>query len=185
MRKIFAIVTTLLAVLSAQAQEKVMNIQKTDGTVTQTRVADIDEISFLAADAGSNGMQVKTVNGDCAGVLFEANPVITAAGGRLTIKSTAAEAMEFEIADIAEILFGDVSDPADISNVKGFSFVMQDGAVLLRDIPEGITLRVYTVDGRSIATPRSSGRDILLNRQTLGTGIFIVKVGAFSTKIKL
>ena len=47
MRKIIALATLLLGALSGQAQEKVMNIQKTDGTNAQTRIADLKQISFL------------------------------------------------------------------------------------------------------------------------------------------
>lgn len=185
MKKIIFVATLFLGVLSGQAQEKVMNIQKTDGTISQTRVADLKQISFLTVEEGGQGLLVKTLDGETAAVLFEANPVVTVSNGKLTIKSSSADAVQFEISDIAEIQFGDASDATAISKPEGFAFVIQEGGVLLRGIPEGVKPLIYTTAGHSIKTPLpSSGGEMRLSRATLGTGIFIVKVGTFSTKIQ-
>lgn len=185
MRKILVVATLFLGALSGQAQEKVMNIQKTDGTTNQTRVADLKQISFLTVDEGGQGLLVKTLGGETTAVLFETNPVVTISSGKLIVKSSSAEAVEFEITDIAEILFGDASDASAISDLEGFACVLQDGGVLLRGIPNGVKPCVYSIDGRSLPTPHFRGGELRLSRATLGTGIFIVKVGTFSTKIQL
>jgi len=183
MRKTFVIAALFLGVLSGQAQEKVMNILKTDGTTTQTRVAELKQISFLALNPGEEGMLIKTFDGDVAVVLFEANPVVTVSNGVLIVKPSSASAMRFEIANIEEIVFDD--NPTAISEAKGFSFVVQDGGALLRNIPDGVTPRVYSIDGRSLPTPPHAGGELRLSRATLGKGIFIVKIGTFSAKIQL
>ena len=184
MRKILCLAALFLGVLSVQAQEKVLNIQKTDGTSTQTRVADLKQISFLTVDEGGQGLLVKTLDGETAAVLFETNPVVTVSSGKLIVKSSSADAVEFEITDIAEIQFGDASGATAISDLEGFACVLQDGGVLLRGIPKGVVPRVYSIDGRSIPTPPFLGGELRLDRATLGTGIYIVKVGKFSTKIQ-
>ncbi|MBR4644130.1 MAG: discoidin domain-containing protein [Bacteroidaceae bacterium] len=61
MRKTLIVAAIFLAALSGQAQEKVMNILKTDGTSTQTRVADIKEINILNVDKTT--MIMKGTNG--------------------------------------------------------------------------------------------------------------------------
>ncbi|MBP5393335.1 MAG: hypothetical protein J6Y59_05925 [Bacteroidaceae bacterium] len=185
MKKNLVFATLLLVALSGQAQEKVMNILKTDGTNAQTRVADMKQISFLAVEAGDQGLLVKTLDGETAFVLFESNPVVTISNGKLTVKPSSATAMRFEINDIAEILFGDESDATPIRKTEGFAFVMQDGSVLLRNIPKGIKPCIYSIDGRNLPTPPFQGGELRLSRATLGPGIFIVKVGTLSTKIKL
>lgn len=185
MKKILIATTLFLSALSCQAQEKVMNILKTDGTTTETRVAELDEISFLTVEQGGQGLLVKTTGGETSRVLFEANPVVTISSGKLIVKSTAADAIEIEITDIAEILFGDASDPAAINHLKGFECILQDGGALLRGIPEGMKPRVYTIDGRCLPTPPHSNGELQLNRSTLGSGVYIIKVGTFTTKIKL
>ena len=45
MRKILIAAALILGALPGQAQEKVMNIQRTDGTISQTRVADMKQIN--------------------------------------------------------------------------------------------------------------------------------------------
>lgn len=185
MRKFLAAATFLLFALSGQAQEKVMNILKTDGTSAQTRVADLQEISFLTVEEGVQGLLVRTLVGETVGVLFETNPVVTIAQGKLTVKSSAADDMEFEITDIAEIRFGDASSGAAIRELKGFSFVLQEDGALLRGIPEDVLPHVYSLNGHSIPLPPLCNGELQLNRETLGTGIYVVKASTFSAKIKL
>ena len=62
-RKILVTATLFFGALSVLAQEKVMNIQKKDGSSAQTRVADLKEISFLTVDEGSDLMLEKLTNG--------------------------------------------------------------------------------------------------------------------------
>ena len=61
MRKILVVATLFLGVLSGNAQEKVMNILKKDGTNSRTRVADVKQISFLNAD--DTTMMMRLYNG--------------------------------------------------------------------------------------------------------------------------
>ena len=162
-----------------------MNILKKDGTSTKTRVADLKQISFLTVEEGGQGLLVKTLGGETATVLFETNPVVTISNGKLFVKPSSEDAVEFEITDIAEILFGDTSDPTVISKLKGFAYVLQDGGALFRGIPKGVKPRVFSLDGRNLPTPPLHNGEMQLSRATMGAGIFIVKVGTFSTKIKL
>ena len=62
MRKILLVTTLFLGVLSSQAQEKVMTVQKKDGTSARTRVADLTQISFLTVDGIDEVMLEKLAN---------------------------------------------------------------------------------------------------------------------------
>lgn len=183
-KTLFVVIMIFLGTLSGQAQEKVMNILKKDGTSTQTRLADLNQISFLSVDEGGHGLLVKTLGGEKAAVLFETNPVMTVSNGKLIIKSISADAVEFEITDIAEILFGNASNDTAICELEGFACIIQGSCALFRGIPKGVKPRVFTLDGRSLPTLPFHNGELRLSRATLGTGIFIVKVGTFSTKIK-
>ncbi len=185
MRKIIVMASLCLGTLPCMAQEKVMNIHKADGSVSQTRVADLKQISFLTIDEGGEGLLVKTLDGQTTSILFEANPVVTFADGKLMVKPSQEDAVEFEIADIAEIQFGDVSDASSIRGTEGFSCVLQENGVLLRGIPKGTKPQVCTLDGRSLPTPSVQGDELRLSRAALGSGVFIVKVGTFSAKIMI
>ena len=181
MRKNLVVAILLLGILSVRAQEKVMNIMKTDGTTAQTRVAELKQISFLTVDPGNEGLFVKTFDGATAAILFKTNPVVTVSSGKLTVKSDSDNPTQFVIADIAEILFARTTP---ISEIEGFACELQDGGVLLRGIPEGVEPCVYSIDGRSLPVPPFRGGELRLSRATLGSGVFIVKVGSFSTKIR-
>ena len=185
MKKILFFSALFFGVLSAQAQEKVMKVQKKDGTSIPMRVAELKQISFLAADLDDQGLLLKTMGGEMAAVLFEANPVVTLSGSKLTVKSNSADAVEVEVTNIAEILFGQTTGVVPAGTRKDLACIMQESGVLLRGIPDGVTPRVYSLDGRSLATPAVRGSELQLNRAVIGRGIFIVKVGTFSTKIKL
>jgi hypothetical protein len=148
-------------------------------------VADLSQISFLTVDEGGQGLLVKTSDGETAAVLFETNPVVTVSNGMLKVKPSTGVALSFEITDIAEIQFGDASNSAAINELKGFSCVLQNCGALLRGIPKDVKPCVYSLDGRCLPTPPVQGGELRLSRATLGTGIFIVKVGKFSAKIKL
>lgn len=184
MRKILA-VTLLLCILPIHADEKVMNIQKKDGTTMQTRVADLKQINFLTTNEGDQGLLVKTQDGETAAILFKTVPVVTIASGKLIVKSTYADPVEFEITDIAEIQFGDKSEVTAINLPKGLTCVLQEGGILLRGIPEGVQPRLYSLDGRNLPTPPVEEGELQLNRSTLGSGVFIVKIGSLATKIQL
>ena len=184
MRKILA-VTLSLCILPIHADEKVMNIQKKDGTTMQTRVADLKQINFLTTNEGGQGLLVKTQDGETAAILFKTVPVVTIANGKLTVKSTYADPVEFEITDIAEIQFGDKSEVTAINLPKGLTCVLQEGGTLLRGIPEGVQPRLYSLDGRILPTPPVEEGELQLNRSTLGSGVFIVKIGSLATKIQL
>lgn len=185
MKNLLLLMVMLLGTQLCGAQEKVMNVLKKDGTSTQTRVTELDKICFLAMECGDQGLKVKTTGGETVAVLFEANPVVTVTSGKMVIKSDNAEKVEVEVTEIEEICFGSTSDDTAIRELKGFTFVMQDGGALLRDIPQGEVPHIYTVDGRSVPTPPVRNGELLLNRASLGEGIYIVKVGAFCGKIKL
>lgn len=187
MKKTILIAALFLGTLNgmAQTQEKVLNIQKTDGTTTQTRVAELDEISFLTVNQGGKGLIVKTTGSETVPVLFEANPVVSIADGLLKIKSDTADPLQIEITNIAEIVFGDATDPSAINSVRGFSFILQDGGALIKGIPADCRPSVCTIDGRVLPTPPVCNGELHLNRASLGKGVFVVKIGSFSTKIKL
>lgn len=184
MRKKLFIMSLFLGILSGYAQEKVMNIQKTDGKCVQTRVADLSQITFLTVKEGNQGLQIKTASGEIATVLFEGNPVLTTSDGKLTIKSSGEDALTFEIADIKEIVFCDTQSSISSNKAEGISCVVQNDGVLFLGIPEGVVPCVCTLDGRGLPSPSVRNGEMKLNKATLGTGVFIVKISGFSCKIR-
>lgn len=182
--RIWGLTALLLGALPGMAQEKVMNMLKTDGTTVQTRVNDLKQITFLGSDLSGQGLMVKTLGGETATVLFETDPVVTVGEGKLIVRPKTAETLEMEIADIAEILFGQTPGGAGISAPEGFSCIVRDGAMLLRGIPAGTAPLLCTIDGRTLPSPTVQDGQLLLSRATLGRGTFVIRVGSFAAKIQ-
>ncbi|MBD5224761.1 MAG: hypothetical protein HDS68_02175 [Bacteroidales bacterium] len=185
MKKYLIIPAFILCALSATAQEKVMNVQKADGSSNSIRVAELKNISFLAGEEGNQGMLIKRTDGKTTAVLFKSNPEVTVSDGKLIIKSSAPEQSEIEISDIAEIAFGDGSDSVGKIERNDLVCVVYDDGISLRGIPMDTEPLIYSIDGQLMATPTCRNGELNLSRLTLGSGIFIVKVGSFATKIKL
>lgn len=183
MKRHFSILALFFGILSGYAQEKVMNIQKNDGTCVQTRVADLSQITFLTVREDNQGLQIKTLGGEVATVLFEGNPVLTVSDEKLTIKSSGKDALTFEIADIKEIVFCDTQSSLSSSKAECISCVVQKDGILFRGIPREAVPYICTLDGRGLPSPSVHNGEMKLNRATLGAGVFIVKIDGFSSKI--
>ena len=99
MKRNLIIATLLLSTLSISAQEMVMKVQKTDGTVTKTRVADLKQISFLGLNedgqtAQPSTMVTKLVNGAAFRTEMEEVGDITFADTTYNLNSTGYHVLE-------------------------------------------------------------------------------------------
>ena len=161
-----------------------MNILMADGSSSQIRVAELSEISFLSVNDRKDCLLLSTKASGEVKILFESHPVITASRGKLQITlSSPSDTMEYEISDIAEIRFSDSASVNSIKRIPGFSMVVRQ--VLIRGIPQGVVPQAYTIDGISVPLPGISNGELMLSREALGRGVYVLKVGAFTTKIKL
>lgn len=178
--------TLAVLALAGNAQEKTMCVHKTDGTYALTRVAELLKISFLSIDDQNKGMIVNTSVSEPLVVLFEAQPEVTVSDGKLVVASkSAASSVEIEISNITEITFG---IPASISapgRDSGIVCVLQSGAAFFKGIPEGRVAEICGVDGRIVPAPAVTGGELRLDSDSLGKGIFIVRIGTFTTKVTL
>ena len=84
-----------------------------------------------------------------------------------------------------KILFGDSASVNSIKRIPGFSMVVRQDGVLIRGIPQGVVPGAYTTDGISVPLPDSRNGELMLSREALGRGVYVLKVGSFTTKIKL
>ena len=187
MKKLLAMATLALCTLSGFAQtEKTMCVQKTDGTYALTRVAELSKISFLSIDDPGKGLIVSTSVAEPVGVFFEDSPEVTVSAGKLIVASkSAASPVEIEIDNITEITFGTPASVSVPGQDAGVECVLQPGAALFRGISEGTAAEIYTVDGRAVTAPAVVGGELRLDRDSLGSGIFIVCIGTFTTKVTL
>lgn len=74
----------------------------------------------------------------------------------------------------------------DLKDVQGIACMAQADGVIFTNIPANTKALVFSLDGRT--TPvQTVGADgtLTLSRSELGTGIFIVKIGTFTSKVRL
>lgn len=163
-----------------------MCVHKTDGTYTLTRVAELNKISFLSIADPDRKLIVGTTVSDPVTVFFGDRPEITVSDGKLVVASKAADSpVEIEIDNVTEIRFDKATSVSSTGEAGGIVCVLQSGAALFRGIPEDAVPEVYTADGRSVPVPPCAGGEMLLSRQKTGSGIFVVRIGTFTTKITL
>ncbi len=187
MKKLLAMATLALCTLSGFAQtEKTMCVQKTDGTYALTRVAELSKISFLSIGDPGKGLIVSTSVAEPVGVFFEDSPEVTVSAGKLIVASkSAASPVEIEIDNITEITFGTPASVSAPGRDSGIVCVLQSGAALFKGIPEGRVAEICGVDGRIVPAPAVTGGELRLDSDSLGKGIFIVRIGTFTTKVTL
>lgn len=187
MKKLYISAAMLLGVLAVNAQEKTMRVHNADNTYTLTRVSELSKISFLSIADKDRGVIVKTVNSEPVTVLFDKQPVISMEDGSMTVTSQSADSpVTIQINDISEIKFG-TPTPTSITGttVKGVTCELLPGAALFRGIADGVRPMVCTIDGRILSAPSCDGGEMRLSRENVGAGIFIVRIGTFTTKITL
>lgn len=182
----FSFSAMALCLQTARAQEKAMCVQRTDGTTSLTRVADISKISFLSIADPGKSMVVSTKSSGNVAISFEALPKITMSGDNLVVTTATEESpVTVEIEDVAEIRFGQPTSVKGVGGSLPVECVIRDGAALFRGIPEGADIHVYALDGQAMPVPPRQGGELLLDRNALGTGVYVVRIGASVTKITL
>lgn len=176
----------MLSTLAGQAQEKAMTLHRSDGTSTLTRVSEVSKITFLSIADQGKGMIVSTINSEPTTVLFEDQPEVSVSGGKLLVSSKASDSpVEIEIGDVAEIRFDKATALKAPDATAGIVCVLQSGAALFRGIPEGVVPEVCTIDGKHVPVRVNANGELKLSRSLMGTGIYVVRIGSFQTKVTL
>ncbi len=186
MKKLLAIATLALCALVANAQEKTMRVQKTDGTYALTRVAELTKISFLSINDPGKGLIVATSVSDPVVMLFEQQPEVTVSDGKLVVASkSAADNVEIELENVTEIRFGTPASLSAPNTDMGIVCVLQPGAAVFKSISDGIAVEICRIDGRTVPAHAITDGELKLSGDTLGAGIYIVRIGAFTAKVTL
>ncbi len=186
MKKLLAIAALALCALVANAQEKTMRVHKTDGTCALTRVAELTKISFMSIDDPGKGLIVVTSGSDPVAMLFEQQPEITVGDGKLIVTSkSAADNVEVELDNVNEIKFGVPASLSTPGTDTGIVCVLQPGAAVFKFIPDGAVVEICRIDGSAVPVCSITDGELKLSGDTLGAGIYIVRIGTFTAKVTL
>lgn len=144
-------------------------------------------IAGISAQA-AEGITVYPALGEPVNFLFENEPEISFLADKLVVRTAQSKTpVEFEIDNISEITLGELSgiDAEAAAELKGITATAEAGAVTFSNIPKGTAVTVYTLDGRKALTVMTTDGTCRIDRSKPGTGIYIVRIGAFSTKVAL
>ena len=143
-------------------------------------------LTWLSASA-LDGLTITPFTGDPVTFLYSQEPDISFIGKSLKITTIGSEApVTLDMDNIKEITLGKSAGVEDLKDVQGIACMAQADGVIFTNIPANTKALVFSLDGRT--TPvQTVGADgtLTLSRSELGTGIFIVKIGTFTSKVRL
>ncbi|MDE6278263.1 MAG: T9SS type A sorting domain-containing protein [Muribaculaceae bacterium] len=139
----------------------------------------------ICAVYASSALIVTPVSGEAVRFVFEQEPEVSFVGSKLHVKTNdASNKAEFEIDNVASLSFDNSSDVSAATPGSGIVCSHRGDAVVFSNIPEPTAAAVYTVDGKMVLSGVAN-ETLTLDRSRLGAGLYIVRIGAFTAKVKL
>lgn len=123
-------------------------------------------------------------NGVQSVVALKDQPVITCNGGELKVKVGNEVKVSASLSDVAKYSFSEDATNTALKEVMGEESRLEQGHFYVARAKQGEAVRVYTADGRLVATQRvdeNGTADVDLT--ALGKGMFIVKSAKTSIKV--
>ena len=111
-------------------------------------------------------------------------PVITINEGVLKVTVAGEEKLSADLSEGLSYSFSETAPTAIQEILTEESSRLEQGHVYFAHAREGETIRVFTVDGRLVASQRISGEGVAdIDLTTLGKGLYIVKSAKTSIKV--
>lgn len=142
--------------------------------VVMATSAKADSVKYLVFNSGGE----ETV------IALADEPVITINEGVLKVTVAGEEKLSADLSDGLSYSFSETAPTAIQEILTEESSRLEQGHVYFAHAREGETVRVFTVDGRLVASQRVSGEGIAdIDLTTLGKGLYIVKSARTSIKV--
>ena len=143
-------------------------------------------VMLMATSAKADSVKYLVLNsgGEETVIALADNPVMTI--NESVLKVTVAGAEQFS-ADLSEGLtysFSETAPTAIQSVMNEESSRLEQGHVYIAHAHEGVTVRVFTIDGKLVASQRISSEGTAdIDLTTLGKGLYIVKSAKTTIKV--
>lgn len=142
---------------------------------------------LMASSAKAQNMQYLVLDlTDCSQtvIALAEQPVITLQGEVLKVAVAGEVKVEASLGDVAKYSFSETETPTAIQQLVGEESRLEPGHVFFANAKAGETVRIFTADGRLVATQRI-GDDGTANVDltTLGKGLLIIKSAKTSIKV--
>ena len=142
--------------------------------VVMATSAKADSVKYLVFNSGGE----ETV------IALADEPVITINEGVLKVTVAGEEKLSADLSEGLSYSFSETAPTAIQEILTEESSRLEQGHVYFAHAREGETIRVFTVDGRLVASQRVSGEGIAdIDLTTLGKGLYIVKSARTSLKV--
>ena len=142
--------------------------------VVMATSAKADSVKYLVFNSGGE----ETV------IALADEPVITINEGVLKVTVAGEEKLSADLSEGLSYSFSETAPTAIQEILTEESSRLEQGHVYFAHAREGETVRVFTVDGRLVASQRVSGEGIAdIDLTTLGKGLYIVKSARTSIKV--
>ena len=142
--------------------------------VVMATSAKADSVKYLVFNSGGE----ETV------IALADEPVITINEGILKVTVAGEEKLSADLSEGLSYSFSETAPTAIQEILTEESSRLEQGHVYFAHAREGETIRVFTVDGRLVASQRLSGEGIAdIDLTTLGKGLYIVKSAKTSIKV--
>lgn len=129
-------------------------------------------------------LRVTPKTGDPVSFLFEQQPEVSFLAGSLRIQTAGnGQPVVFELNEIDHISFGD-SSSASLPEEAGIRFFADSEGVHFLNIPLGLHAGIYDASGRALLSRTTTDPELHISRSSYPSGVYIVKIGSFNTKIK-
>lgn len=129
-------------------------------------------------------LRVTPKTGDPVSFLFEQQPEVSFLAGSLRIQTAdSGQPVVFELNDIDHISFGDSSSVTQTEE-EGIRFFADPEGVHFLNIPLGLPVGIYDASGRALLSGTTYEPELHISRSSYPSGVYIVRIGAFNTKIK-
>lgn len=140
--------------------------------------------SFVGYAADVTALRVTPTSGEPVTFLLDEKPEINFNGEKLTVTTTGkTDGVTFEMDQIDNIDFTTVTALEKIEQ-PGIAVRYEAGSVTFSNIPEKSPVSVFTVDGRAVVQTTASD-SFTIGVCDLEKGIYVVRIGRFTTKISL
>ncbi len=131
-------------------------------------------------------LRVTHVDGSETTFVLDKQPEVALLAGKLHITTAQDEPVDFEIDDVESIDFlGKTGvDSAAADAVAGITVSVNGSMVTFGNIPDGSMVQIFNTAGTLVAAAKASGTHTI-SRSELASGVYIVKINNFVTKVSL
>jgi hypothetical protein len=134
---------------------------------------------------GASGLRVVPLSGESVIFLFDEQPEMSFDGTTLKITTASEQPISFEMDDVDYVDFVNQSRVTSVAATEsGIKVSAVPGQITFSGISSTDQVCVYSLDGRVVMQP-SVDSQFVINRGDLPAGIYIVRIGRFTTKIAI